>query len=99
MTDLTTGQTGPVDRFDRASAILKRYPHITAEELADLKEWFRKASAFDAASLTANDALSAQYALYRKDHIDRFTLKDTLSATAALIALFAILAGIGYLAP
>lgn len=99
MTNDNTGHDGPADRFDQVAAILKSYPDISEDELRELNQWFRTASAFDTASLTANDAFSAQYARYRADHIDRFSLKDMLGASAGVIILAGVIAGIGYLAP
>lgn len=92
------GRSGPTDRYDRAATILRAYPEIDPAELLELTEWFRNASAMDVANLASNDSIAANYELFRKQHIDRFSVRDFVMATIGILILLGFVALIGVLA-
>lgn len=87
MTHHTAGQNGQADGFDRASALLRQYPTVDAAQLQELKAWFAKASSFEIASMASNQDIASGYALYKREHIDRFTAKDWFYTGIAIILL------------
>ena len=84
------------DRFDRVEAILRRYPAIEPNELAELKHWCNKtASAFELASLASKDDLREPYARLREDHLDRLSFREIAVVTiiiVLLVGLFGLIA-------
>lgn len=81
--------SSPGNRGEEVRALLARYPDLSSTEVADLKRWFRKeASALDVALLATETELAGQYRQFRRDHIDRFELRDLVNAAifAAMIA-------------
>lgn len=80
------------DRFDAIEALLARYPRVDADELAELKTWFRKeASAFDVASMASKEAIQTPYRQFRADHIDRLRPIDVIKGLAFAAAIVGLL--------
>lgn len=74
------------DRFDRAEALLSRYPDIDGEELKSLKQWFDKeASSFEVASLATKEL--SGYSQFRADHMDRFSALEMITIGLIVIAV------------
>jgi hypothetical protein len=72
------GETSPQKRA-HAETMLARYPGLEHEELAELLRWYRReASAMDVALLASNEALRERYRAFRRDHVERFSLKAKL---------------------
>ena len=72
------GETSPRKRAD-AEAILARYPELGRDELAELLHWYRReASAMDVALLASNEGIRERYRAFRRDHVERFSLKEKL---------------------
>jgi len=92
---IAVGGAAAPDRFGAIETLLARYPHLDEVELADLKRWFSKeASAFDIASLASKEELNGAYALFRAEHLDRFSARDLM----VILIVFALVAGaIAYL--
>jgi hypothetical protein len=86
------GETSP-ERRARAETMLARYPALAGDELAELLRWYRReASAMDVALLASNDAIREAYRAFRRDHVERFTLKEravTALLAAGVLGLFA----------
>lgn len=98
-TEISSGGTAALDRFDAIERLLARYPHLADSELDDLKHWFaREASAFDVASLASKDALRDQYAQFRAEHIDRWSPRDIVLACAGAMAILGAIAVIAMMA-
>lgn len=73
--------SSPGNRGGEVRALIARYPELSANEIADLKRWFRKeASALDVGLLANETELVDQYGQFRHDHIDRFELRDLVNA-------------------
>lgn len=75
-------------------AMLADYPHLSAERLDELLNWYRtEATALDVAMVASNEGIAAPYARFRADHIDPLKGRDILrgilfaSVAALLIAL------------
>jgi len=91
MTEDEKGAPTGADGIARTAALLKRYPEITGDELGSLKNWFAKeASALDIGTLASDPTISSGYARFRKEHIDKFGLRDI----AILIVALAVVAGL-----
>ncbi len=90
MTTQEEGAPAGADRRAQVAALLKRYPDVTGEDLRSLKHWFGKeASALDVGTLASDPEIADVYARFRKEHIDRFGMRDI----AILAAALAIVAG------
>lgn len=93
--DAYLGATAP-ERRARAEELIARYHELDSEEVAELVQWYRReASSMDVGLLASNEAISESYRAFRRDHVDRFSLRDKL--VGALIVAGAA-AGIGALA-
>jgi hypothetical protein len=76
-------------------SVLARYPEITAGELGLLKSWFmRQASALEVGMLASNERIAAQYAQFRKDHLDRIDTRDVLNAVGWMLAASGVIAAV-----
>jgi hypothetical protein len=72
------GETSP-QRRARAERIVARYPQLERHELAELLHWYRReASAMDVALLASNESIREPYRAFRRDHVERFSLKEKL---------------------
>lgn len=86
------------DRRACAKALLARYPDLPSDQLDDLLRWFRKeASALDVGLISMDDEVSQQYALLKRDELDRFAMPDIVFMLLFWSAMCAIIGGIGYL--
>ena len=86
------------ERRAYAKALLARYPDLPIDQLNDLLRWFRKeASALDVGSISMDDEVSQQYALLKRDELDRFAMPDIVFMLLFWSAMCAIIGGIGYL--
>ncbi len=93
--DAYLGATAP-ERRARAEELIARYHSLDADELAELLNWYRRqASSMDMALLASNEAIGEPYRAFRREHVDRFSVRDKL--VGALI-LAAGAAGVGALA-
>ncbi|AKH42124.1 hypothetical protein FHS61_002341 [Altererythrobacter atlanticus] len=99
MTNEQSEASSPADRYDQVAALLQAYPHIDEQQLQDLKQWFRKASAFDVASLASNETIVAGYTQFRREHIDRISLKEAIYAIIGVSICFSLFALVGLFAP
>jgi hypothetical protein len=89
------GETSPQKRA-RAEALLARYPELGSEELAGLLHWYRReASAMDVGLLASNEDIRDRYRAFRRDHVERFSLKDKLVGGLLLAGAAAGIAAIG----
>ena len=76
-------------------SVLARYPDVTATELGLLKSWFkRQASALEVGMLASNEGIAEQYALFRKDHLDRIGTRDAINAMAWILAAAGVIAAV-----
>lgn len=99
MNNTVTGHEALEPDRARIERTLARYPHIDPGEVRDLVNWFRKeASAHDVAMVACNERIREQYARFRRDHIDRFTVKEVM-LTLAFFAAAAIIVGIVWAMP
>ena len=72
------GETSP-QRRARIEALLGCYGALDGAELAELLHWYRReASSMDVALLASNEAIRDGYRAFRREHVDRFSLKDKL---------------------
>ena len=72
------GETSPQKRA-HAEAFLARYPELGHEELTELLYWYRReASSMDVALLASNEAIAEGYSSFRRDHVERFSLKEKI---------------------
>ncbi len=72
------GETSPRRRA-RAERHIARYPELDGDELAELLQWYRReASAMDIALIASNEGLREHYRAFRREHVDRFSLKEKL---------------------
>ena len=86
------------ERRSYAKALLSRYPGLPTDQLDDLLRWFRKeASALDVGLISMDDEVSQQYALLKRDKLDRFAMPDIVFVLVFWSAMCAIIGGIGYL--
>ena len=86
------------ERRAYAKALSARYPDLPIDQLDDLLRWFRKeASALDAGLISMDDEVSQQYALLKRDKLDRFAIPDIVFMLLFWSAMCAIIGGIGYL--
>ena len=86
------------ERRAYAKALLARYPDLPTDQLDDLLRWFRKeASALDVGLILMDDELSQQYALLKRDELERFAMPDIVFMLLFWSAMCAIIGGIGYL--
>ena len=73
-------------------------PDLPIDQLDDLVWWFRKeASALDVGLISMDDEVSQQYALLKRDKLDRFAIPDIAFMLLFWSAMCAIIGGIGYL--
>ena len=74
------------------AAILARYPDLTDAELQRVLRWFRtEATAMDVAMLASEEDIAPQYRQFRRDHVDRFDLRDLRNAAVFLCMIVGIL--------
>lgn len=104
MATLSSGALGAgvsaADERTRIAALLSRYPHNSAEELADIAHWFHyTASALDVGLLASEETIAEQYRAYRTEHYDRFGMKDFVRAGAFLGATAVFIGAILVLMP
>ena len=86
------------ERRAYAKALSARYPDLPIDQLDDLLRWSRKeASALDAGLISMDDEVSQQYALLKRDELDRFAMPDIVFMLLFWSAMCAIIGGIGYL--
>ena len=86
------------ERRSYAKALLARYPDLPTDQLDDLLRWFRKeASALDVGLISRDDEVSQQYALLKRDKLERFAMPDIVFMLLFWSAMCAIIGGIGYL--
>jgi hypothetical protein len=72
------GETSP-QRRAHAETVLARYPELDGDELDELLYWYRReASSMDVALIASNEAIREPYRAFRRDHVDRFSLKEKL---------------------
>lgn len=84
-----TGVVIDPDPRARATALLARYPDLSAQELQELEHWFRKeATALDMGMLASEPRVAAQLRAYRKAHHERFTMRD-MAVAAIFLAIAA----------
>ena len=96
MTTQEEGAPAGADRRAQVVALLKRYPEVTGEELGFLRHWFGKeASALDVGTLASEPEIAEGYARFRKEHIDRFGMRDIV---ILVIALAVVAGAIAWLA-
>jgi hypothetical protein len=89
------GETSPKKR-ERAEALIARYPELGSEELERLLYWYRReASSMDVALLASNEAIHDRYRAFRRDHVERFSLKDKIVGGLLVAAAAAGIAAIG----
>lgn len=74
---------------------LSVYPHLTSYELGDLIDWFKhEATAFEVAILASNSAIYDNYRCFRREHIDRLTVREIVGvigvATLIVVATAAL---------
>ena len=99
MTTYENGTLAGAERMSRMSELLKRYPNVSQDELAEAKAWFRReASALEVATLASREDISAGYTLFRKEHVDRFSPRDILTAGLFLLLAMGAIGLIVYLA-
>lgn len=67
----------------RISSLLLRYPDLSENELSEMIEFYRTASALDTALIASNDKISAQAKQFCSDHRD--ALKRGLQAPLVLL--------------
>jgi hypothetical protein len=79
----------------RVTALLSRYPHLSAAELEEVHHWFKRvATALDLGLLASDPDVEPQYRAYRSDHIDRFKLKDIVTIAAVLTVTIVVIAAL-----
>lgn len=71
-------------RFEEASELLSRYPHLAEIELARLINLYRGFSAADMALIMSNDRLAPMLDRFSRDH--RSKLRTPFRQYAALVA-------------
>lgn len=92
MSNEPTGADGATTRA-RIEALLASYPQLEADELVELKHWFRRtASALDVGLVASNETIAPAYRAFRAAHLDGFTPADLLRALAFSAVL---LTGVG----
>lgn len=70
----------------RVTALLSRYPNLSASELEDVHHWFKRvATALDMGLLASDPEVAPQYRAYRSEHIDRFELKDIVTDRKSVV--------------
>ena len=58
----------------RIETLVGAYPNLTSDELRELLHWHKRtASSYEVAMLSARDDISAGYAQFKKDHIERIS--------------------------
>lgn len=88
------------DERARIAEVLSRYPHLSGNELSELKNWFQRvATPLDFGLLAADPAVSSQYRAYRKDHHDRLKAKDIAMAAIMVAIVAGVIAIIAVLKP
>lgn len=75
----------PSEMTVKAEALLRRYPDLGEEELANLIDMFPSLRILDVALMTTDDQLSKRLAAFHRDH--RRKLKTPLSSTIAFLAV------------
>lgn len=71
------------------AVLLSRYPNLSESELGEIRNWFeRVATPLDFGMMASDPATQNQYRAYRKDHHDRFKMRDVLT-----IAMFLAVGG------
>lgn len=78
------------------TGLLAKYPHISSDDLGVLKTWFSKASALDIALLASREETKDGYSAFRREHVDKLSLKEVLLASAITLAVIVTIALIGY---
>lgn len=99
---MNTVNAGVVAAEERArvSALLVRYPDLSPDELADVRNWFdRVASSVDVGLLAADPAVAVQYRAWRTEHYDRFEAKDLVKGLAFAAGAAAFVGAIILLMP
>lgn len=68
------------ERRAYVKALLTRYPDLPSDQHDDLLRWFRgEASALDVGLISIDDEVSQQYALLKRDELDRFAMPTSFS--------------------
>ncbi len=80
---------GPSQLTLDVEKLLRRYPNLSEEELANLIETFPQLSMLDAALLTADDRLAVPLETFHRDHSQR--LRRPWPSLIALVAVPAML--------
>ena len=89
------GETSP-ERRARAESFIARYPQLGSEELARLLHWYRReASSMDVALLASNEDIRDRYRAFRRDHVERFSLRDKLVGGLLVAGAAAAVAALG----
>lgn len=82
-------------RARRRAAIehmLARYPHLSAEGLSELTDYFhREASSLDLGLIACNEDIREPYRQFRADHVDPLRPKDWLRGLAFAGVVAAVL--------
>lgn len=96
MKNIDRGETRE-EAFARAKHLLAQYPLLPDEELSELKSWFDvRASSYDVALISMQEATASGYAAFKKDHIDRFSLGDGLKFAAFWAVTIGAVLAIGF---
>lgn len=97
MNHAIAGHVGPEAERAQVEGVLGRYPNIDPSETQELVRWFREASALDVAMVASNEGIRDAYAQFRRDHVDRFKLRDIALAIGFAVLCALVVAGIVYL--
>lgn len=78
--------------------LLSQYPDLSPDRREELVRWFRKdASALDVGYIAMDEKLSYPYALFKRDELEPFTLREIVFIVLVCTMLFAVMVGVGYL--
>ena len=89
MTHKETPDAGAATARSRIETLVGAYPNLTDDELRELLHWHRRtASSYEVAMLSARDDISAGYAQFKKDHIER--ISPIALAIISMVMIFLI---------
>ena len=92
MTAQTYTRSRPPSEIGRkVEALLKRYPHVSDQELATLLEIFPQLPILDHALMTSDDRLASKLEAFHRDHGRK--LKTRWSSLLVFLAIPAIVTG------
>ena len=91
MTHKETPDAGAATAPSRIETLVGAYPNLTEDELRELLHWHRHtASSYQVAMLSARDDISAGYAQFKNDHVERISP----FALAIIIMMMILLVGL-----